>query len=533
MTSSPRWGIERKLGSTGKRCNGAPGEPDSARPATGALSAPFVHPCGSAERGKHLQQKYARVGSTEAAQEGTERVASGKPDRIIVISDLHIGAGIQPNGELDPLEHFYDDGRLATLIDRLGDGAARRGRRAELVLNGDVFDFVRVARLPRSTLEVEQWRALLEQVEVTAPPRALNDARAGRFSRAQRRYGYDCSEHASVWKLLLMARGHPATFGALARWCAAGHGLVIVRGNHDSEWAWPGVRRAMRTLLRRAGSGPLDPGQLRFRLHVYRRANVWIEHGHGMRWITRAHGVFTNKPQRRLIIPVGSLVNHFVLNPLERLLTRSPGLPSSVWLKRLATHDPWSLWRGIATSTVRSLPALLAASWRAWGRRARDWMPARIGGAVGAGVLLLPLISEKVAGSLALDSGYARGGAVVLALAGPQLGLALLEIAAAMRGGTTAQGRRYARGQIETWSRRHDPPTALVVLGHTHAPDLQEWEEDGRKVVYANPGCWMEDPGGEAAPRFFWCALRDGRYDRPRVLEIREQDGRCRTRFRP
>ncbi len=472
------------------------------------------------------------AGRKQEERRQTTEVARRNPDRILVISDLHIGAGHQPDGHVDRLEHFHEDRKLERILDRLQRRDERRGRRTELVLNGDVFDFVRVVRLPGSRAEVAEWRALLREAGVDAPEADLEAAEAGRFSRFQRRYGYDCSEHASVWKLWLMARGHPRVMEALARWCAAGHGLVVVRGNHDSEWAWAGVRRAFAVLLRAAGARALSPGQLRFRLHAYRRANLWIEHGHGMRWSTRTAAVFTPGRRPRLMIPVGSLINRYVLNPLERLLERTPGLPSSLHLKRLAASQRWRLWRGIMTNAVRALPAFIAASRHAWYQRARDWMPARIGGLIAAGVLVLPLVSDRLAGTLALHSGFARAGAAAVAIAGPQMGLALLEIAAAVRDGTRVQARHYALERAAARSRRCGRVRPLVVLGHTHAPDLQSWAGDGGDVVYANPGCWMEDPDGKAAARFVWCAFRRGRYGNVRVFEIEGEDSRCRTHSR-
>ncbi len=468
----------------------------------------------------------------EAVERPTTSVTRGNPDRVVIISDLHIGAGRQPDGQVDRLEHFHDDAEFEHLVDRLRRRAVRRGQRAELVLNGDVFDFVRTVRLPAGPAEVAEWRALLEESDVAAPAGALEAAEAGRFSRLQRRYGYDCAEHTSVWKLWLMSRGHPRFMAALARWCAAGLGLVVIRGNHDSEWAWPGARRALRVLLRRAGSGTLVPGQLRFRLHAYRRANLWIEHGNSIRWSTRTADLFTRGRSRRLMVPVGSLINRFVLNPLERLLDRTPNLPSSLRLKRLAATEPWRLSRRILANSVRALPAFAAASWRAWYNRAKDWLPARIGWLVASLVLILPLISNRIAGTLALGSGYARAGAAALAIAGPQLGLALVEVVAAVRDGTQLQARKYAVEQAAERSRRCGAGEPLVVLGHTHAPELRRIEGDNGAVVYANPGCWIESPDGEPAPRFVWCALQDGRYGHATVFELAGEELKCRTHLR-
>ncbi|MFP4623646.1 MAG: hypothetical protein ACLFRX_05655 [Gemmatimonadota bacterium] len=451
------------------------------------------------------------------------------PERVVILSDLHIGAGRQADGRTDPLEHFHHDRELEALLDRVGGQAARRARRAELILNGDVFDFVRVFRLPASPAEVREWRSLLAAANVPIPVDTLRAAAAGRFSPIQRRYGYDCSEPASIWRLWLMARGHPRVLAGLARWCAAGHSLVVIRGNHDNEWAWPGVQRAFRILLARGGCLAIGPDQLRFRLHAYRRGNLWVEHGHFIRWSTRPPGVFAAGKPRRLIMPLGSVINRFVLNPLERLLDRAPGVPSSLHLKRLAKHQPWRLWLGVSRSALRSLPALAGATRRVWHHHARGFWPSYAGGGLGAAVLALPLLSHDLAASLALDSGYRRVGAAAVALTAPSLGAVLGEILSAARDTTRVQARGYALQRAGARAGRPDASERIVVLGHTHAPDLHRWKLDGGHVVYANPGAWMEDPGGQAAPRFFWCALRDGVYSRPRLLEIRAGGVRARS----
>jgi hypothetical protein len=44
-------------------------------------------------------------------------------------------------------------------------------------------------------------------------------------------------------------KGHSEGFDALAEWLVQGNSLVIVKGNHDLEWYWPGVRNYLRRAL--------------------------------------------------------------------------------------------------------------------------------------------------------------------------------------------------------------------------------------------------------------------------------------------
>src|SRR5437867_2645426 len=66
------------------------------------------------------------------------------PDRLIVVGDLHLGEGATPVRGRVSGEHFFHDREFASWLRRLSSHGARRGRRLELVLNGDAFDFLRV-----------------------------------------------------------------------------------------------------------------------------------------------------------------------------------------------------------------------------------------------------------------------------------------------------------------------------------------------------------------------------------------------------
>jgi len=453
------------------------------------------------------------------------------PDRVVVFSDLHIGAGAR-DGTPDPLECFFQDDQLVALLERMSGRWTRRGLRGALVLNGDVFDFVRVVRLPASATEAASWEQLLRDARVSAPPAALANAAARRFSAVERRYGLDAAEHDSVWKLLAMARGHPRVFAALADWCRAGHELVMIRGNHDVEWAWPGVRRAFRLLLQASGSGPLPPGRVRFRMHGYRRHNLHIEHGNSIRWTTAADGRLTRGSSRRLKQPFGSLINRYLLNPVEQLAQRAPGVPSSLHFKRLIRQEPVRLWRRLLRNAFRAMPVFGRATWGIWHRRAHRWWPTRVGNALGVSVLALPFVSPHLLSALGLDTASARTGAALLAVATPHLGLAMLEARAAVRDDAAHRAQALARRIAASLVGRCAAGARLVVLGHTHRPELAMWTDAGGPVVYANPGSWEgEDDDSASRARFVWCGWNGRAYSRPRLLELDGPDGRYRARL--
>ena len=60
----------------------------------------------------------------------------------LVLSDLHLGTGTR-RGQLNPLEDFIHDDRLVELLGYYGQ-LARADGSIELILNGDIFDLLKV-----------------------------------------------------------------------------------------------------------------------------------------------------------------------------------------------------------------------------------------------------------------------------------------------------------------------------------------------------------------------------------------------------
>ena len=294
---------------------------------------------------------------TGAATNGahTPRAADrGLPDRIIVAGDLHLGEGVAPVRGGVSGEHFFHDREFETWLSRLTRRATRRGRRLELVLNGDAFDFLRVVRIPDTPRAVADWQRLLLAARVRHTPARLCRAALRGFTFRERAFGLGTDEPGCVWKLAVIAAAHRPVFRALAGFCLAGHSLVIVRGNHDPEWAWPGVQRAFLVLLRRARAGRLRPGQVRFRYRMHRRANVHIEHGHAVDWLTRAERDFSGGEPASLRLPFGSLISRYVLNVLERRVPPRASVPPGP--NSGGSAAPGS-WRPRSSGSVSRSPA--------------------------------------------------------------------------------------------------------------------------------------------------------------------------------
>lgn len=176
---------------------------------------------------------------------GDAELSSSDVRRLVVISDLHISSG--PLDDCDPdLE--------SALVDFL-TGLSTGEKPVELVINGDFLDFV----------QAEPWEG--------------GDLR----SRSPNRIPLCFTEEQSLSKAQSICAAHLPVFRALGSFLAkdSGNRLVILPGNHDPDFFWPGVQDFVRRIV--AGDSRPSEG-VHFHLNqVYHppgHPGVWIEHGH-------------------------------------------------------------------------------------------------------------------------------------------------------------------------------------------------------------------------------------------------------------
>jgi UDP-2,3-diacylglucosamine pyrophosphatase LpxH len=159
---------------------------------------------------------------------------------VYVISDLHLGGEAQPGKR--GFRICTHEAELADFITAL---TGMNGPAIELVLNGDVIDF------------------LAEPIGDKQP----------RWS------AFHFPEQIAISCLDRVANRSAGVFTALRGFLGKGHRLVILPGNHDSELNLPAVRRSLR------GHVGADPGaDYEFIAHgeAYRVGDVLIEHGDRM-----------------------------------------------------------------------------------------------------------------------------------------------------------------------------------------------------------------------------------------------------------
>jgi len=210
----------------------------------------------------------------------------------IIISDLHIGAGHVEFG--NALEDFNVDENFVAFLDTLVDRSEAEDLDMELIVAGDMFEFLQVPHV---------------------------DNFEPRRHYAAREYA-SSSEEDSIRKTRIIAAGHPLVFQALHSFMKpAGpwRRITIIKGNHDVNLHWNGVRTILRDSMRATGE---LYGCLHFESRRVHREGLWVEHGNQYTEKVNRFDDFEDPrdPNRReqLALPAGSRFVFNCLNALER-----------------------------------------------------------------------------------------------------------------------------------------------------------------------------------------------------------------------
>jgi UDP-2,3-diacylglucosamine pyrophosphatase LpxH len=139
-----------------------------------------------------------------------------------IISDLHL-CEAQPINPKYPLwkkyktEEFFFDNDFREFLREIEIKAG--AEKVELILNGDIFDFDSVLKIPTDPLFRVDW---LER-------------KRGLHSRSER----------SVFKFRTILEDHPIFVESLREFLIKGHRVVIIFGNHDLELHFPEVQEEL------------------------------------------------------------------------------------------------------------------------------------------------------------------------------------------------------------------------------------------------------------------------------------------------
>jgi UDP-2,3-diacylglucosamine pyrophosphatase LpxH len=160
---------------------------------------------------------------------------------VLVISDLHLGAGAFLNGKKNLLEDFQSDQELVDFLEFYSTGSYAN-KEVELIINGDFLDPLAVPYVPY--FDDEYW-----------------------------------SEKAALEKLKLIINGHAEVFKALNDFLTVKKkNIVYIIGNHDAEMVFPSLKTLFLEQFEEENRGKL---RLENALHTYEPApGVFVQHGH-------------------------------------------------------------------------------------------------------------------------------------------------------------------------------------------------------------------------------------------------------------
>jgi UDP-2,3-diacylglucosamine pyrophosphatase LpxH len=219
--------------------------------------------------------------------------------RVYVISDLHLGGeysktdagrGFRINTHVNELTEF---------VESLTRTSNLRGAKVELVINGDMVDFLAEKRLE-------------------------TEAQEGGFAGDWTPFTY--RQEAACAKLQAIADRDLPFFRALGAFLGGGHRLTILTGNHDLELSLRPVRQKLREII---GVKPGHDYELISNGEAYSVGDALIEHGNRYdTWnaveydgLLRLSSFMSRKqflPKESVFDPpVGSKLVSWVINPIK------------------------------------------------------------------------------------------------------------------------------------------------------------------------------------------------------------------------
>lgn len=425
-------------------------------------------------------------------------------DKVVyVVSDLHLGPGRLPNGEMDPLEDFSAGEDLARFLDRVGT----TGTPVELVIAGDFLEFCQT----------------LPEIGLASPEDHLGCTEAESIRRARVILGLE--QHIST--------GHPEVIHALRRFMIEGNSITVIAGNHDIDLLWDGVWAQVFDAIYPPGSwGDLRLVEYSYTLGRAERGRVYIEHGHEYDRANRFGDQMSDpfgidlSGTWRLKRCWGTLFVDKVYNQLERERWFIDNVKPILRVVRLGLRNDFLFTATAIGLVVRflltsGLPPLLGDS----GEQVEAFAVEPDGAAI-ADAIIDPDLQAAVLAQLESPSSRAefeqtmRGASpeelsMLMSGNGPPLSL---DDVSMVTGGEVVLGggggeddyRSAAREILEA-----DPALTTVIMGHTHGPidgytaplDLS----DGRRGFYFNSGTWTRHLRDEGSRDYSWEELADER----------------------
>jgi UDP-2,3-diacylglucosamine pyrophosphatase LpxH len=259
----------------------------------------------------------------------------------LVVSDLHLGSG-RRRGELNILEDFFHDDRFSELLSHY-DRQAGADTEVELILNGDIFDLLKI--------------------------------------KIEGKWPTEITDEIATEKLKQCLEGHPRFVNAVREFLSRPNRRVTyLPGNHDLDMWFPGPQE----LFRRYAAPGDASDRVRFITSsdtYYLPEGIQIKHGHQLERIHRVD--YDRMVEKRrdgaeiLALPWGTLWILEVMNPAKEERNYIDRIqPLGRFLVAGLIFDPLFVLRFLWRSTVYFLKYRIFTL-RAWRERIR-MLPSRV-----------------------------------------------------------------------------------------------------------------------------------------------------------
>jgi hypothetical protein len=420
-------------------------------------------------------------------------------DRVVyVVSDMHLGPGWLPNGELDPLEDFTAGEEFARFLAHIGASSTP----VELVIAGDFLEYCQT----------------LPEIGLASPQDDLGSSEEESLRRTRVILGQEPQ----------IASGHPVVFRALRSFMSDGHSVTIIAGNHDIDLLWRKVWALIFDTIYPPGAwGDLRLVNYSYTLGRSSRGRVFIEHGHEHDRANR-FGDLMSQPfgidrygVRRLKRCWGTLFVDKVYNQLERERWFIDNVKPILRIVKLGLRNDFFFTATALGLVMRfllasGLPPLLGGT-----AEGEDGPPPDLEELAAA--ISDPDLARAVHQQMADPAGRA---AMEQALAGMDMPASMIMAGASealtldevsvTTGGEVILGGGQVEDDYRTAARQtleSDPSLSTVIMGHTHGP-INGYVNpinlpDGREGYFFNSGTWTQHLRDEAHRSYSWAELAD------------------------
>ncbi|GEM_PF-2572590 len=196
--------------------------------------------------------------------------------KYIIVSDLHLSTE-------DLLDDFYSDEEFSQMLNLIA-----QDKPTTLIFNGDTIDFLQ-----------------------------SNPEDISSFNNISR--SLYCDSESATKILERVFKKHRVLFNALSDFLAKGNNrIVILKGNHDAEFAFESVQEKFREIL-----GNAYKDRIIFPIYGYyiEESGVYIEHGNQydkLNSFSNFESPFRDRKKRYIELPFGSILVKVLWNRLER-----------------------------------------------------------------------------------------------------------------------------------------------------------------------------------------------------------------------